>query len=220
MKSVAIVLSPFFLLAFFFLSGFTDLQDDRAEKILKSSKSTFDAQEDFTANFRYGLSSSRPDKKTTSIEKTGTISFKKGMFLIDMEDQAVYCDKESQWVLLKEDKEVNIFDYDPDEGVSVEAIFSLYESNAKTRYDGEETMNGKVYHKIFLAATDDAVDYNQVKLWINKKTNFLEKAVLIDRRQTVTTMEFSNISINNGLKDSIFRFDQSMHSNVDVYDER
>jgi outer membrane lipoprotein-sorting protein len=220
MKIIASILFPIAVLAFFLNSGFIHLQDDRAAEILKGSKEKFDSLADFSAMFRYGISSSRPDKKSTSISKEGTIRYKKGMFHIKMDDQEIYCDNQTQWIVLTEENEVSIMDYDPEESVNIESIFDLYETNAKARYDGIEEMNGNKYHKIYLSSMDQALDYNQIKLWINKDTRFLEKAVLIDRRQTITTMEFWDIRTNNSFSEASFRFDESGYPKMNVYDER
>ena len=120
---------------------------------------------------------------------------------------------------MKKDNEVNVSPYDKDSGIDIEQIFKTYQNSAKARYAGEENVGAIACHKIEIATTDKKLDYNQVKLWINTKTNFLEKATLVDRRQTSTTYEFSNVKTNNGFTDKEFEFNTAKYPGVKVYDE-
>lgn len=187
--------------------------DAKAVAILKTSKTKLDGMADFAANFKYSLVN--PAKKGIA-SKQGKIKYKKGKFRVEMADQELYCDKSKLWVFLKKDNEVNVTPYDAGEGLDIESIFKSYQANSKARYEGEESVNGVMCHKIYIAGSGE---YNQVRLWINKTSSFLEKAELTDRRQVKTTYEFSNVKSNNGFSDTEFRFDVAKHPNVKVYDE-
>ena len=204
----------------FVQSGFSPAppQDDKAKQILDDSKAVFESLKDFSASFSYSLSNAT--MKSAEVKKVGKIKYKKGMYFIQFGDQEIYCDLQSQWIYLSDANEVNIIAYDPEESVSIESIFSVYSDGVQTRYDGTETLQGHPCHKIFLASRDRNLDYNQAYLWINTRTKILEKASLIDRRQTRTTYEFSKIKTNTGLSQSAFVFNPSVHPGVDIYDER
>ena len=215
----------FFILTFIVVSGAVQfgfspepLQDEKAKRILDDSKAVFESLKDFSATFSYSLSNAT--MKSAEVKKFGKIKYKKGMYFIQFGDQEIYCDLESQWIYLSESNEVNIIAYDPEESVSIESIFSVYSDGVQTRYDGQETLQGHQCHKIFLASTDRGQDYNQAYLWINARTKILEKATLIDRRQTRTTYEFSKIKTNTGLTSAAFVFNPKGHPGVDIYDER
>ncbi|MDX1908028.1 MAG: outer membrane lipoprotein carrier protein LolA [Bacteroidia bacterium] len=192
--------------------------EDRAEQILNQAHTKMESLRDFSANFSFVMQAPRSTAKP--VQQTGKFRYKKGMYAILLPDQEVYCDKVAQWIFLKQDKEVNILKYDPADAFSVESLFKLYKANGKARYDGLETVHGVSCHRIYLALTDPALDYNQVVLWINESTSILEKAALTDRRQTVTTYEFADIRLNQGLLDTAFRFDAAKHPGVTVIDER
>lgn len=201
------------------LSGFQTL-DDKSEKILNESKSKMESLKDFTANLRYEIQNK--STRLAPIAKTGKVKYKKGnMYVLSMADQEIYCDGETLWLYLPDDQEVTILTYDPsEEGMSLESILGVYQANASSRYDGEEVVHGKKCHRIFLGVKDPNLEYNQAYIWINMSSKMLEKVSLIDRKQTVTTYEFSGISTNKGLSDDAFRFNTSDHGNVTVYDER
>lgn len=217
MKKLKIIF-PLFIAIFMVSSGFYHVQD-RADEILQGSKTTFEALKDFSASF--SISIQNINTRRAAFTKSGQIKYKKGKYYIGLEGEEIYYDGETQWVYLTEDKEVNIMTYDRDDAPSVELIFEIYSTNSKPRYDGEESVNGNACHKIFIASTDRSVEYNQVRLWINKSTNLLEKMVLLDRNQTTTTYLFSNIKTNTNLLDSSFKLDVSkLGSDIEIYDER
>jgi outer membrane lipoprotein-sorting protein len=206
------ILGIFFLC---FTAQLTVAQDQKAIKILNDSKSKMEGMADFTANFKYSVKAATRNAAT----KTGKIKYKKGKFRITLPDQEMICDKRKIWVYMKKDNEVNVSPYDKDSGIDIEQIFKTYQNSAKARYTGEESIGAIACHKIEIATTDKKLDYNQVKLWINTKTNFLEKATLVDRRQTATTYEFSNVKTNNGFTDKEFEFNTAKYPGVKVYDE-
>lgn len=216
MKSILATLSTL-AVAVLLLSGFTSAIT--ADQILQDSKAKLESLSDLAADFSYSIQN--PNMKSPVV-KTGAFKYKKGMYVVDMADQAIYCDTETLWIHLKDEEapEVTVMDYDPTEGMNIESIFKVYEASAESRLDGEETIHGTKCYKIFLAIKDQSLDYNRAHLWINKKNNLLEQVSLIDRRQTATTYEFSNIKTNSGFTETTFQLDVSKLSGVDVFDER
>jgi outer membrane lipoprotein-sorting protein len=196
--------------------GFIHPQD-KADDILKQSKTEMESLQDFGSDFVYQLAG--PGLNGT-ISKRGSLKYKQGKYVVNMAEEAFYCDMESLWIYLQEDNTVNILEYDPEEGMNIEAIFELYEASADPRYDGVEKVNGEACHKIFLAIKDPSLDYNQATLWINQKTNYPAKATLINRKQTRTTFELNQFKPNVGYSAATFQFDPKEHPGVVVYDER
>lgn len=207
-----IILSILALISFGFIAP-----AGKADEILEASKIKLQKLQDFGSNFIYEISG--PGISGT-IAKSGSLKFQQGKYFIDLGDEAFYCDQEAVWIHHKEDKEVSVMEYDPEEFMNIEALFELYEASSESRYDGVETIDGQKCHKIFLAIKDGSLDYNQAYLWINQKTNFPAKATLLNRKQTQTTFELQNFQPNPGYGNSVFRFDINKHPGVTVYDER
>ncbi|MDX2285006.1 MAG: outer membrane lipoprotein carrier protein LolA [Bacteroidia bacterium] len=189
---------------------------DQAPQILQESKAKLQSIADLSSTFRYEISN--PGMR--AVAKQGEIRYKKGKYAIRMEDQEIFCDLQNLWVFLKQDNEVNVMRYDPNESMNMDNIFRIYETGSKPRYDGEAVVHGVACHKIYLALTDPGMEYNQAYLWVNKTTKLPEKITLINRKQTSTTYEFTSLRTNVGLSDTEFRFDQSKYPAVRVYDER
>jgi outer membrane lipoprotein-sorting protein len=191
---------------------------EKAAKIIKQSQQKLETIQDFSADFTYSITN--PNMKKPVV-RAGELKYKGGKFVIQMPDQEVYCDGVTQWVYLPDPEapEVTIMDYDPEEPW-IEAIFKVYEASTEPRYDGTEKVHGVNCHKIFLAIKDPNLDFNQAYVWINTSNNFLEKTMLIDRRQTQNIYEFSNVKTDQGLSNLDFRFDVSKYNGIDVFDER
>ncbi|MDX2285202.1 MAG: outer membrane lipoprotein carrier protein LolA [Bacteroidia bacterium] len=193
-------------------------QDTKATNVLNASKSKLESLGDFAATVKYTVDNPASAQKAPS--KTGKLKYKRGMYVLMLDDQEIYCNKITQWVYLKKDKEVNITAYDPREAVSLESVFTIYKANGKPRYEGAETLHGVACHKVYIALADPKVEYNQARLWINQQTNLLEKITLTDRRQTSTTYEFFEVRTNQGLGDGDFSFNPAKVPGLKVYDER
>ncbi|MEL6650744.1 MAG: outer membrane lipoprotein carrier protein LolA [Bacteroidota bacterium] len=209
MRQLLVILSLF---AFLGLQA----QDSKAEKIIAQSQSKLEGMKDFAADFSYSIENPNMNKP---VLRNGKIKYKTGKFVIQLEDQEVYCDGVTQWIYLPSDCEITIMDYDPEEPW-IESIFKIYEASSESRYDGEETIHGVKCHRIYIAIKDPSLEFNQAIVWINAKTNFLEKTALIDRKQTRNVYEFSSVKTDQGLSNLDFRFDIDAHGDCDVYDER
>jgi outer membrane lipoprotein-sorting protein len=111
-------------------------------------------------------------------------------------------------------------DYDPEEGVGFEQVFTLFnEEGINARYEDKQTVAGSSLDQIYLTISNSALDFNQARLWINETSKFLEKVVLTNRMQIITTYAFSNIKMDQGLPESTFVFDTA-NFRGEVYDER
>lgn len=219
MKKQTFMIPLVLLMAGVMATAFSPAQDNKADKILRDSKAKFEGLQDYAASFEYAIEN-QAIKNSPTIEKSGKIKIKNDMFTLSLGDQEIYCDGETQWIYLKQDNEVNILPYDREDGLNIESVFQLYESNARSRYEGTEMVNNANCHKIFLAISDASLDYNQGTLWISQRSGLPIKAELKDRNQTLTEIVFSDVKTNQNYPDSDFVFNVSAHPDVAVYDER
>ena len=175
-----------------------------------------EALNDFSANLTYAVS--HPGTRT--FQRSGSVKFQpEDKFIILFEREEIYCDGNTIWVYEKgEESSVIIRDFEPEEDLNLEVLFELYRAKADPRYDGTERVHGVDCHKIFLDIKDPKLDYDQAYIWINTENELAEKVVLIDRRQTRTTFEFSNIKTNTGMTANDFRFE--VPANTEIIDER
>lgn len=205
------------LLAFFAVCTSAFAQDATATKILNESKAKFEKLKDFSADFIYSLEN--PSNTNTNVSEKGKLYYSGGKYAVILENQEIFCDGETIWIHIPDDEEVTILDNDSEEGFNIEKIFNLYEEGSKARYDGTQTIEGRPMHKIYIAATDKELEFNQARVWINRNNKLIEKAVVTNRRQINTIFQFSNVKLDQNLPDSKFVFDTKSFEG-DIYDER
>ena len=209
-----IIFTPIIMAVFVVMSGFTSPGVDQSESILNASKKKLESLDDFSASFTYTIQN--PNLKP--VTQSGSLKYQKGNYAITLEDQEIYCNGVKIWIHLPEDEEVQVMDYNEEEGMNVESIFKIYESSTESKFITNEMVHGVNTAKIYLKIQDPDLDYNQAYVWVNTRTNILEKVLLIDRRQTQAIYEFINIKINTGFDRSEFEFDTDSFEG-DVYDD-
>lgn len=187
----------FSLLVIVFAVATVQAQDAKADKILADSKKTFKSKKDLTCNIKFSIENPRLDEPQV---KTGTAKMSGDKYQIKFENEHVYCDGKSVWLVLMEEEEVTITEYDPEESMNVDMVYKIYEEDTKSRYDG---LDGDL-HKISLFWNHDKSDFFRAELWINKSTKLIQNAVLSARNGSKFIYSLTNIKTNTGVPASEF----------------
>lgn len=183
----------------------------KADKILKESQSKFKSYKDISASFSYTLNNPNLDEP---IVKSGSLKMSGKKYVIKFAQEEFFCNGKKVWVYLIEEEEVTITDYDPEEGLSLETIYKVYEDETKSRYDGES--GGQ--HKVTLFMLDKKSDFWKAEIWITSKTKLISKAVMHSRNGTTYEYLLQNMKTNTGFSDGIFIFDINSYENPgDIY---
>jgi outer membrane lipoprotein-sorting protein len=180
----------------------------QADKVIKASQAKFDGLADVTADFTYTLSN--PNMKKPVVKK-GVVTLKKNKYKIVFADEEMYCNGKYNWVVLKQDEEIVKNDFDPEEGLSPDRLYKVYEKDMKSDYNGVENNN----HKVTLFAKSDDGDIWKTVLWIDKETKLISKAIMYARNGSQYTYEMGNIKTNTGVADGIFNFDEKKYIAMD-----
>lgn len=185
-------------------------QDAKADALLKASKNKFNSLKDLNSAITYTLSNPGLDKP---IVKNGTLDLSGRKFRVIFPDEEIYCNGTYMWVVVKKDKEVSKTDYDQEDGISVNKVYSIYESKTKSRYDGIE---GNI-EKVSLFSTDENSDFRLSELWINKTTKLIEKAKLTARNGSTYEYKMTNIKTDTGTNPAIFTCDEAKMKSLGYY---
>lgn len=177
-------------------------QDAKADKILADSKKTFKGKKDLSADLKFTIENPRLDEPEV---KSGKVSMAGDKYKIIFKEEHIYCDGASLWMILMEEEEVNIAEYDPEESMSIDMVYKIYEEDTKSRYDGLDNN----LHKISLFWNHDDSDFFRAELWISKSTKLIENAVLSARNGTKLIYSLSNIKTNAGVSATSFTPDMA-----------
>jgi outer membrane lipoprotein-sorting protein len=192
--------------------------DPKATNIMNTSKQKFGALKDISSSFKYSLENK--NLKEGNLSRTGTIKMKGKKYRISFSEQEVICDAINIWVIMKSEKEVNISQYDPEESLSIDRLYKIYETETKARFDKDEIIGGNTYNKISLFALNKSTDYSRVELWVNKKNSFIERAAIFQKNGAIIRYELTNLKTDAGIPDTEFVFSKASWPGYEVIDLR
>lgn len=187
-------------------------QDKTADNILANVSKTYRSYKSIKAKFQISIE----NKQTSSrLNQGGTLYLKSKKFRIDMSDQEIYCDGNKMWTYFKDENEVQIAKYDPDENdINPSEIFTIYQKGFNTKYSGESMVAGKKIQKIELVPQDKTQPYFKVKLEVDKASHKIVKMKILNKNGIVTTYKITSFAGNVAINDSFFKFDEKSKPGV------
>lgn len=207
-----------FLLALglFTFSNLQAQQDAKAKQVLDAVKNRYNKMKSFGASFKYTL------KSTAGVTDDfwGSITVAKKMFRMKAGGQEVMTDGVTQWTYMKETNEVNVTEYEPDEGLTPNKIYSIYEQGFKYRMLPAESKG--IYHTIEMVPQDrNKFQLTKLKIKVKKANNTImgwETYEKSGNRYVYTVLKF--IEHKNGLSKKFFQFNKSKYPGVEYNDLR
>lgn len=202
------------LLVFLASTSVLFAQDKKAEAILAGSRTKVKSLANMVASFNKTFELRGSSKKPVVVK--GKIKMKKEKFRVELSDQLVICNGKKMWSYLIEDKECTESDYDPNEGFSPDRIFSISQSNMKTKYDGLETVNGFKAEKITMLANEKRSEYFKVETWIDSGKLLPVQVKIWNRNGSVITFQITNVDTSTQLADTEFTFNPKDYPGIEV----
>jgi len=134
-------------------------------------------------------------------------------------EQEIISDGKTQWTYLKKDNEVQVNNADNSEnGLNPAKIFTIYEQGYKYIYNGEKTVDGKLYQEIDLTPENTDKEFFKVRLTIDKLKKQIYSALIFDKNGNHYTYTVRNFTGNPPLPENTFTFDPKEHKGVEVVD--
>ena len=101
-----------------------------------------------------------------------------------MGGQEVINDGTTQWTYLEEANEVNIDNYDPEEGdISPTQIYNAYQRGFKYVYVEDETIDGKAYQVIDLIPENTDNQFFKIRLHISQDDKVLKRWKIFEKER-------------------------------------
>ncbi len=200
-------------------SAFTQ-SDPAAKKILDQMKSDFDNHQSTSIDFQLiiEIPEQAEEKQNGSIIQSGE------KYQINLDQQSIYCDGSSVWIHLKENKEVQISDYDGDESgelMSPRDIMKIYESGEyEYALMNEQKENGKSVKQIEFTPIDKDSEYFKMRMTIYANSLQLKRVKVFAKDGSRFTMKVNNIEFDKKYDSGTFTFDASKHPEVHIEDLR
>lgn len=204
------------LLAIFFCLQYSNAQDANAKKILEKLSNETKKQKNITIEFKFIFENNSQAIKET---QKGKLIIENEKFILELDDQKIINNGETQWIYLKQENEVQIMDHDPqDDLLSPKKIFTIYENNYKHKLIKSEKLKSSTRHIIDLYPKKSE-EFIKISLVINENKNIrLEKIIMQDKNGG--TYNYLIEKFESNINEDAFNFIVKDYKNIEVIDLR
>lgn len=193
-------------------------QDPKAGKILDQMSAKYQAMKAFKATFTQTLEN---DAAKVKENMTGDITVSGQKFRLKVSGQEIINNGQTMWTYMKDENEVNISDYEPEEGeISPAQIYTLYKKGYKYSYVQEAKEAGEAVDIIELAPEDRNNPVFKVRLSVSKADKSLKSWKMFKKNGSRTTITIRKFQPNPPVDATTFNFDKAKYKGVKVIDLR
>lgn len=190
-------------------------QDQLAKEVLDKLSSTTESYKNISIDFEFIF-----ENKSQEIRETqnGKIILENDNFKLELDNQIIFNDGETQWIYNSDINELQIIEHDSeDEMMNPDKLFKIYEKDYKYTYIGAESKNGERLHVIDLFP-EESNSFMKITLYINVIKNQLDKLILFDKNGGTYSYIINTFKSNSLTKPLDFNIDQ--YGDVEIIDLR
>lgn len=199
--------------------GSLGTNDPAAKKILDAVSAKFKAYTGVQAGFTL---KSEDDKGKVLGVKQGTVYMKGNKYKVLIAGQEIFCDGSTIWTYDKAANEVTISKVDPSaNAITPQKLFTnFYDKDFLYKFNGEKKEGGKTLQEIEMTPTDKTKQFHKVYVWVNKATQTLYSAKVLDKNANRFTYTVNTLNGKAQVTDAMFVFDKSKYPGVEEVDLR
>ncbi len=194
--------------------------DAAAKSLLDKVSITYEGYKTIQADFT--LTIQQPQQMDNHTE-SGTIYMETsaGKYHIAMNSQDLISDGKTQWVVLKEEEEVQITEADPSsDAISPVNIFSFYSKGYKYVSAPDERVGNSQLDVVELTPENIRAPYFKIKLRINKQTHLINDVTIFDKGGNKYLYAIKNTKSNPQITGDKFVFKQANYPGMEIVDLR
>lgn len=190
-------------------------QEQLAKDILDKLSATTKSYKNITVGFNFIFENK--SQNINEIQK-GILVLQEEMFRLEMAEQIIINNGESQWIYLSDINEVQIMDNDPEEDImSPNKLFSIYEKGYNYNYIGTDSEKGKSLEIIDLFPIKSGA-FIKVTLAIDAAKNQLHKITIFDKNGGTYSYLVNTFKSNTIVPPFTFNTDE--YKGVEIIDLR
>ncbi len=195
-------------------SALSAQNDPKADAILKKVAKVYQSYS--TINGTFAITTTPGTGKPTV--ETGTIWLKGKKFKLNYANQEIYCDGIFTWTYNKDDLEVIKENFKlRDNAITPNEIFTIYNRDFKSKFEGPIVRNSKSYDVIMLSPKKKA-NFAYIKLEVDKSTNKIQRVIQHFKNGTEVAIEIKSLTPNTVLADNFFTWNQAAHTDAILVD--
>ena len=200
------------LLIFLLLPSFLFSQD-RANEILNKVSQKTASYSSIEAHF---INTIINEKAGINESQNGVLYLQGNLYRLELEEQTIISDGESNWIHLIDEEEVQITEIDEEEeSMSPSKMFTIYQEGYKNQFVSETNSN----YIIDLIPIESG-SFIKIELRINKKEMRIAGFTLFDKNGGSYAYDVQLFKENQTFEQGFFQFNTSAHPNVDLIDLR
>lgn len=193
--------------------------DPKAKAILDAVTKKVNSLKTIKANFTLNLSSANGKTKQS---KSGTFMMKGNKYRINIQGQEIICDNKTVWTYIKENNEVQISNYNPNEqSISpAKLITNFYDKEYKYKYVGTKKLGAKTCDVVALSPINTAKQFKSVELLVDKASSTITGGSITEKNGNHYTYSISNFVGNSTIDDKQFTFNPKAYKGIEEVDLR
>ena len=190
-------------------------QDQLAKDVLDRLSTTTKSYKNMTVGFDFIF-----ENKNQNINENqkGILVLEEEMFRLEIEEQIIINDGESQWIYLADMNEVQIIEHDPEEEMmSPNKLFTIYEEGYKYSYVRAQSEKGKRLQIIDLFPKESGA-FMKITLAVDAAKNQLHKITILDKNGGTYAYLVTSFKSNTAV--APFIFNATNYPGIEVIDLR
>ena len=200
------------LLIFLLLPSFLFSQE-RANEILDKVSQKTASYSTIEAHF---INTIINEKAGINESQKGVLYLQGNLYRLELEEQTIISDGESNWIHLIDEEEVQIIEVDDEEeSMSPSKMFTIYQEGYKKQFVSETNSN-----YIIDLIPKESGSFIKIELRINKKEMRIAGFTLFDKNGGSYAYDVKLFKENQIFEKGFFQFNTSAHPNVDLIDLR
>ena len=200
------------LFIFLFVPSFLFSQD-RANEILDKVSQKTASYSNIEAHFTNSIIS---EIAGINESQKGVLFLQGDLYRLELEDQTIISDGESNWIYLIDEKEVQITEVeDEEESMNPSNMFTIYQEGYKNQFVSETSKN-----YIIDLIPEERGSFIKIELLISKKEMRIAGFTLFDKNGGSYAYDLQLFKVNQTFEEGFFQFNTSAHPDVDIIDLR
>ena len=180
-------------------------QNDLAKNILDQLSLTTKSYKNITIKFNFIFINETQNIKEN---QKGKLILNNNNFRLEMNDQTIINNGETQWIFLNDLNEVQIMEHDPeDDTMNPNKIFSIYEEDYKYNYIELKSEDEKKIHLIDLFPKKSN-EFIKINIAVNAEKNQLERIKIYDKNGGNYTYFITSFITNTNIEPFIFNINE------------
>lgn len=192
-------------------------QDAKAKVVLDKMTGKVKSMTSMKANFT--LIAKDANGKVV-MNQNGTLQMKGDKYSVVLPKQTMICDGKTMWTYMKDNKEVQVANYDANEvQISPKKLFATtFTTDYNYVYAGEKNISGKAVDIVYLTPKGKK-DFKSVTILIDKNGQLVSGSVE-ENKGGYYTFNLKGIQANAASSDALYTFDAKKYPGVEVIDLR